>query len=134
MRNREWFKSDYLLINTILFILLSSVFIYSLAFSSSGAYLLKSDCSNFPELCISKGMSRAFSQILLGNLDKAKQLNLYSLQVFNFLAVQWIFRPFFSVIYHKHLSRKLIISDIILSSMLFLYCFFPFFKKIYELI
>jgi hypothetical protein len=128
------FQSDYLLINTVFFIFLSLIFIYSLVFSNSGVYPIKSACSQFPELCISKGLSRAFSQILSGNFEKAMSLNPYSIRIFIFFGLQLLLRLFFSILYLKFLLKRIIMIDIFISVLLFIYEFTPFFVKLYYLL
>lgn len=124
------FQSDYLIINILFFILLSLLFIYSFAFSSSGAYPIKSNCIQFPDLCISKGLSRAFSQILSGNFEKATQLNPYSLHIFLFFALQFLFRIVFFILYYLFPQKRIIKIDIILSFLLFAYTFSSFIIKL----
>lgn len=127
---KKLLQSDYLIINTLFFILLSLLFIYSFAFSNSGAYPIKSNCIQFPELCISKGLSRAFSQILSGNFEKAIQLNPYSLHIFLFFALQFLFRTVFFIFFYKFPTKRIIKVDISLSFLLFIYAFAPFFVKL----
>ncbi len=127
---KKLLQSDYLIINTLLFMLLSLLFIYSFAFSNSGAYPIKSNCIHFPELCISKGLSRAFSQILAGNFEKAIQLNPYSINIFIFFALQFLFRIIFYIFYYKFSTKTIIKIDITLSVLLFIYAFAPFFAKL----
>ncbi len=128
------YRSDYLLINTVFFMFLSLIFIYSLVFSNSGLYPIKSACIQFPELCISKGLSRAFSQILTGNFEKAVSLNPYSLRIFIFFGLQLWLRLFFSILYLKFSLKRIIITDVFISLLIFIYVFAPFFVKLYHVL
>ena len=122
----------YLQINLIFFVFISLIFVYSVVFAATGIYPLKSACKDFPELCISKGLSRAFSQILSGNYEKALQLNIYSLKVFTFFVLQWLFRLIFGFFYFKFQQKQIIQIDIFISLLIFIYAFAPFFAKIYN--
>ncbi len=127
-------SSEYLLINIIFALLFLSIFIYSLIFASSGAYPVKSVCDDIDTpICISKGLSRAFSQIMLGNIEEAKSLNKHSLLIFLFFLIQIISRVTLSVFYTISIKKRMVINlDIAFSSLLFIYCFKGFLIKLVE--
>ena len=121
-------NSEYLLINIIFAVLILFIFFYSLIFAGSGAYPIKSSCVDINNpVCISKGLSRAFSQIMLGDFEKAKKLNPYRLLVFIFLFTQIIIRIILSVFYGIFGKKMIIRIDIVLSFLLFIYYVKSFF-------
>jgi len=128
-------NSEYLLINTIFAVLIFLIFIYSLVFATGDVYPIKSSCSdiNIP-FCISRGLSRAFSQIMLGELENARKLNKYSLLVFLFFVSQIILRISLSVLYLAFQKKMIIRIDIVLSMLLFIYCFKSFLQILFETI
>ena len=120
-------KNTYILINLIFFLIISLIFIYSFVFAQSGSYPISSECENFSGFCVSKGLSRAFSQIITGNTQRALQLNPYSFRIFYFFALQLIFRLAVSVFYLKYKKIFIIKIDVFISILLFVYAFAPFF-------
>jgi hypothetical protein len=73
----------------------------------------------------SHGLSRSFSEIIRGNLSSAREYNENSILIFLFFLVQLILRALaIFILIHNFLKIKsLLISDIIISVFLFLYCF-----------
>ncbi len=121
-------KSEYLIINLIFTVLISLIFIYSLLFAERGAYPVKSSCIDINNpICISKGLSRAFSQIIWCNFEKAKKLNPHSLLIFLFLFTQIIFRVVLSFLYVVFEKILIIRIDKFISLFLFIFCFKSFF-------
>ena len=130
---------SYLIVNLVLAGLIGLIFIYS------GIYSATED--NYPipsffegitgEVPPSAGMSRAFSEIVRGNLDAASAYNPDSLLIFAFFLVQGIQRLTVSFLLvkgkrasGKPVARKqltsmkyLLPADVLASLILFLYCF-----------
>ncbi len=126
-------NSEYLIINVIFAVVILLIFIYSLIFATSGVYPIQSSCIDLNNpFCISRGLSRAFSQILLGNFEKARELNSHSLLVFLFLFTQIILRVILSVVYSIYKNKLIIRIDILLSLVLFIYCFNNFLQTFFE--
>jgi len=126
---------EYIIINTIFVVIIVLILIYSLIFAKNGNYPIKSSCVDInDQICISKGLSRAFSQIMLGNFEKAKGLNQYSLLIFSFLFIQIIFRIILSVFYVISQKKVIITIDIIFSVLFFIYCLRSFLSKLLETI
>ena len=73
----------------------------------------------------SSGMSRAFSEIMRGNLDAARNYNADSLLIFAFFQIQLIQRILVTILLYKQIphDRYLFPADLTLSLLLFLYCF-----------
>jgi len=72
----------------------------------------------------STGMSRAFSAIVRLQFERATRLNPHSPEVFAFFFVQLWLRVLFFVLNGRGVRQKLlIITDVSVSVLLFLYCF-----------
>ena len=117
----------YYIINLMLAGIIMMVFIYS------GLFSAKKDNHPVPsfyegitgEPSPSSGMSRAFSEIIRGNLDTASRYNPDSLLIFSFFGIQLLQRLFISLLLVKNISRipYLMTVDGATSLGLFLYCF-----------
>ena len=100
------------------------VFIYSYIFTpDKNNYPIHSLCVLQP--CASTGLSRAFSEIVRLNIDKALVYNANSLKIFSFFLIQLFLRVAVSVIYINKLISKsyLIITDSVISILLFIILF-----------
>jgi hypothetical protein len=103
------------------------VFIYS------GLFSAKEDNHPVPsfyqkitgEPAPSTGLSRAFSEIVRGNLVSASAYNKDSLLIFSFFLIQLIQRILVTFILFKQIPRThyLLSADVIISILLFLFCF-----------
>jgi len=119
------FQFSYSKINFIFAGIILCIFIYSGIFSAekanhpipSGYTLLTGEATK------SSGLSRAFSAIMKLELDKALKYNEESLKVFSFFIVQFFLRFLFTLIYARWQNRGVITADIVLSILLFIYCF-----------
>ena len=122
------FREPYIQINCILLILLLSIFAYSFFYPllAEQEMTVSSSCEEMPErYCKSRGLSRAFAQIMHGNIEKARTLNKYAVSVFSFFALQCFARIVFSLLYQKLQSNKLAFVDSVFSGIYFVYTFFP---------
>lgn len=103
------------------------VFIYSGFFSADkNNHPVPSIYENFTgKPAPSSGLSRAFSEIVRGNLEKARDYNIDSLLIFSFFLIQFIQRIFVMLLLYKQIPpyKYLISADLVLSLLLFLYCF-----------
>jgi hypothetical protein len=116
------FNHLYLKINAILTILIGLVFLYSFIFPFLGFFQVHA----IPDSNLSStGLSRAFAEIVRFNFDKAMALNPFSLHVFGFFVFQFFLRIIFSYLFTNFFlfRNKLMILDIILSVLLFLWGF-----------
>ena len=117
----------YLIINIVLAGMIGFVFIYSGLFSAEkGNHPLPSFFEKITQQpSPSSGMSRAFSEIVRGNLDSAREYNPDSPLIFAFFLIQGLQRitvsslPLKSRINKKHLM----IADVFITLILFFYCF-----------
>jgi hypothetical protein len=127
LKRQRRINRPYHIINGTLAGIISMVFIYS------GLFSAKRDNHPIPsfyeritgEPSPSSGMSRAFSEIIRGNLDTAKRYNPDSLLLFSFFGIQLLQRLCISLLLVKNIPRTpyLMTADLITSLGLFLYCF-----------
>jgi hypothetical protein len=129
-------SEPYLLINLIFTGVILLIFMYSGFFSP--------DKDNYPVVCIhekltgepcaSCGLSHSLSLILRGRISEAYHWNSYGLRVFIFFAAQLLMRIMFSIFYLRYpdTSKQLIIYDITSSIIIFLICFLPFIRWIFN--
>jgi len=117
--------NSYKTINRIFIFLSVGVFVYSFLFPFL-PLTISSSCNELPQIyCKSRGLSRAFSEIMRLNFSLALEHNIYSLNVFSFFLYVFFSRIFINL--YINLGRKtlFIISDVSLSSFIFLYLFLP---------
>ena len=128
---------SYLIVNIILAGLIIAIFIYSGLFSAPEAdHPVPSFYEGITgETSPSAGMSRAFSELVRGRLDSARAYNRDSPLIFAFFLIQLLQRAVIILLQLRmsiH-AKVLIISDIILSLVIFLYCFKGQIVKMIEL-
>ena len=103
------------------------VFIYSGLFSAKeGNHPVPSFYEKITgETAPSSGLSRAFSEIVRGNLDAAKGYNRDSLPIFSFFLIQFMQRILVTLLLYKQIPRTqyLLVTDLAISILLFLFCF-----------
>jgi hypothetical protein len=127
LRRQRTLNRPYYIVNLSLAGILMMVFIYS------GFFSAKKDNHPVPsfyekitgEPAPSSGLSRAFSEIVRGNLDAARDYNRDSLLIFSFFLIQFMQRIFVTILLYKQILRiqYLITSDLAISFLLFLFCF-----------
>ena len=122
MRN-VWCE-PYIICNLIFAVVLTAVLAYFGIFSSDADYPVHALA---PGTLASTGLQRALSELMRGNLDAALQFNRYSVGIFAFFVVQLVMRLAFSAIYIfcADKRRQLILTDAIISTLLFLCAFVP---------
>lgn len=120
-------NKPYILINSAFAGIIIAIMIYSGIFSTKGnEHPVKCIHQQITgEKCQTCGISRGFSEVIRFHFKEAQNYNKNSLPVFIFFASQLILRIFLSIFYIKFLSagKKIIISDAIVSVVLFLICF-----------
>ncbi len=124
-------NKPYHIVNLSLSCFFLLIFIYSAVFSA--------EKNNHPLPSIqeimtgepgrSSGLSRAFSEIIRGEADSAAQYNPYALRIFVFFLIQLAMRPTASILLIRNVlsERSLAWADGILSLLLLVICFRPFF-------
>ncbi|HEC43378.1 MAG TPA: DUF2752 domain-containing protein [Bacteroides sp.] len=120
-------KKPYLIINIILAGMIGLVLIYSGLFSADKdnhpvpSYFEKITGQPSP----SSGMSRAFSEIIRGNFETARNYNDDSLLIFAFFLIQGMQRISVSILLVKSGIKKkhLLFADVFLTVVSFILCF-----------
>jgi hypothetical protein len=117
--------TPYKIVNSIFIFILFGVLFYSYCFPYL-TFRINSSCEGLPlAICKSRGLSRAFSEIIRFDFFKAKQHNIYSIRIFMFILYQLISRILINVFMTRLNINKTIIIDILISLTLFLFCFLP---------
>ena len=126
----------YRTINLLLLAVIIGVFVYSLLFSP-GQHPIPSFFTDISGInSPSKGLSAAFSEMVIGNYADAQCHNPYVLQIFSFFVLQLMLRIFFLLLIRLKAKaiRSIIWVDIGVSLMLFLWCFAPFIRFTFSLL
>jgi hypothetical protein len=120
-------RKPYLIVNFILAGLAGLIFLYS------GIFSAEKDNHPLPsfyeevtgQASPSSGLSRAFSEIIRGELDSARGYNPFSLLIFAFFLIQFFQRIMVSVLLYRGRIRTgpLLLADVIISVGMLLYCF-----------
>ncbi|MCK4663993.1 MAG: DUF2752 domain-containing protein [Bacteroidales bacterium] len=132
MKSSRFINEPYHIINVIFAGIIILIFIYSGIFSAEkNNHPVKSACIKITgKPCISTGLSRSFSEIVRFRFESAKKYNQYGLLIFFFFLSQLFLRFFSSfILIRKTISLKtLILTDSIVSVILYIICFFNFLK------
>lgn len=115
---------SYKKINVILIFIIMFIFFYCffLPYLNFG---LSSSCEGLPlAYCKSRGLTRAFSQILRFHFQKAIAYNPFSIKIFCFFFFQLIARFLVNRIISFSLFRKILIFDVSISVISFLFSFY----------
>lgn len=115
---------SYKKINVILAFLIMFVFFYCffLPYLNFG---LQSSCEGLPlAYCKSRGLTRAFSQILRFHFQEAIAYNPFSIKIFCFFCFQLIARFLVNWIISFSIFKKVLIFDVSISAISFLFCFY----------
>ncbi len=115
---------SYKKINVILAFIIMFVFFYCffLPYLNFG---LRSSCEGLPlAYCKSRGLTRAFSQILRFHFQEAIAYNPFSIKIFAFFFLQLIARFFVNWIISSSIFKKILILDVSISVTSFLFCFY----------
>jgi len=131
----NWIKfqrSNYFFLNFIIWGIALMILSYSLFFNPEKQnYPVHSLCDKYkvPEKkCISKGLSRSFSYIIRFEFDKAKKMNKLAIPLFIFFLAQFTGR---SLLFFAKENKKIILADVIISSLMFLWAFYPFIVNLF---
>ncbi|WP_422854089.1 DUF2752 domain-containing protein [Flavobacterium ginsengisoli] len=115
---------SYKKINVILAFLIMFVFFYCffLPYLNFG---LQSSCEGLPlAYCKSRGLTRAFSQILRFHFQEAIAYNPFSIKIFCFFFFQLTARFLINWIISFSIFKKVLIFDVSISAISFLFCFY----------
>lgn len=118
-------RNSYKKINRIFIFLSVGVFLYSFLLPFL-PLTISSSCDDLPHAyCKSRGLSRAFSELVRLNYSSALEYNIYSLNIFAFFLYVFFSRITINIFFTLCKKSLFIITDIFLSSFLFLYLFLP---------
>lgn len=115
---------SYKKINIILIVIIMFVFFYCffLPYLNFG---LRSSCEGLPLVyCKSRGLTRAFSQILRFHFQEAIAYNPFSIKIFSFFLLQLIARVFVNCIVSFSNLKLVLNFDVSISIATFLFCFY----------
>lgn len=128
------YKLDsYKKINMILAIIIMFVFFYCffLPYLNFG---LRSSCEGLPlAYCKSRGLTRAFSQILRFHFKEAIIYNPFSIKIFGFFLFQFFTRFFINWIISFSLFKSILFFDVSFSVISFLFCFYNLILPLLEI-
>ena len=121
-------RKSYIILNIVFIAVLTGVFIYSYFINSLGDHITCVHQKYLGIDCPSCGMTRSFSALLHLDPKTAMEWNKFGFQIFLFFAIQLVLRVLFlTVTYYKKVwLRVMCKTDWIVSSLLFLICFYPF--------
>lgn len=115
---------SYKKINIILIIIIMFVFFYCFFLPYLG-FGLNSACRGLPLMyCKSRGLTRAFSQILHLNFNHALACNVYSIKIFSFFFLQLIARFLINWKISDSNLKRIFNLDVAVSVIYFLFCFY----------
>jgi hypothetical protein len=131
---RNVVKTDadpYRTVNFILLVFILCLFAYSAIYSPEGGHYPISSNQHFfgNGTTLSTGLSRGFSSIMRGQFKQAEKYNPHSLRIFGFFFLQGLLRLFFifqSYLATSYVKRRVILTDGVISSLMFLILFSPF--------
>jgi hypothetical protein len=121
-------KDAYIKVNSMLLMMIIGVLVYSYLFPylASKSLVIPSFCQGLPEkYCKSRGLSRAFAEIVRLRLNEARAINIYALPIFVFFVAQLVLRVVFSAFYIRTGNRSIVYVDGLCSAMYFLIVFVP---------
>ncbi len=123
-RKTSYEIDSYKKINMIFIVIIMFIFFYSfmLPYLSFG---FRSSCEGMPlSYCKSRGLTRAFSQILRFNFSQAIVLNPYSIKVLLFFLIQLIARFGINKIVRLSNFKKVVTVDMCCSGLFFIFSFY----------
>lgn len=122
--NPSYEIDSYKKINVIFILLITFIFFYcfSVPYFSIG---ISSSCKGMPLIyCKSRGLTRAFSQILRFNFKEAIAFNRYILKIFLFFLIQLFLRIFINIKVNLQYFKTILFLDIFGSILFFLFSFY----------
>lgn len=114
----------YKKINIIFSLIILLIFLYCYLFPFL-PFTINSSCEGLPQVyCKSRGLTRAFGEILSLNFEKALQYNSSSIQVFSFFLFQLFTRIAINIIIDLRNYNKIIYLDSAFSVVFFIFSFY----------
>lgn len=122
--NLSYEIDSYKKINVIFIVLITFIFFYCFL-ASYFSIGITSSCEGMPLIyCKSRGLTRAFSQILRFNFQEAIAFNPYCLKIFLFFLIQLFLRIFINIKVNLQRFKTILFLDIFGSILFFLFCFY----------
>lgn len=104
--------TPYKIINLVFIFIISGVFFYAYLYPFL-TIKINSSCEGLPYIyCKSRGLSRAFAEIVRFNFKIALTYNTYSIRIFLFFLLQLIVRIVINLLPHKFNYTKILYFDI----------------------
>lgn len=117
--------TNYRIINWIFFLLMLCLFgyIFLLTTTTSTTLSIRSACEGLPEaLCKSRGLTRDFMALVRG---KKELINPYSYSIFLFFVYVGVSRGILLLLPARLYNKKILVVDIVILGIFFLYAFLP---------
>lgn len=115
---------SYKKINMIFIVIIMFIFFYCFITPFLG-FGFRSSCEGMPlSYCKSRGLTRAFAQILRFNFSEAIAYNPYSIKIFLFFLIQLVTRFFISKIVRLSNLKRVLTCDILVSAVFFVFSFY----------
>ena len=116
--------SSYKRINIIFTLIIIFIFFYSFYLPYLSLSIVSS-CEGMPLIyCKSRGLTRAFSEIVRFNFAEALHYNSYSIRLFSFFLIQLFLRIGINPMLSSNNYKKTVYLDIIFSALFFLFSFY----------
>lgn len=121
-------RKNYLILNVVFIALILGIFLYCSFLHSFEEHIT---CIHHKYLgidCPSCGLTRSFSALLHHDFQSALEWNKFGYRIFLFFIIQLGLRSLFLIsVFFQTIQMKIVMkADWIISSVLFLVCFFPF--------
>jgi hypothetical protein len=134
LKEKNDVKRAYRVLNLVLALVLSGVFVYAALFPPEGGHPIPSGSQVFFNTTSpTTGLSRSFSALIRFDYATAVTYNPLGPRIFNFFLFQLCIRIFLLLLLprYSHSLRILYIPDIILSTLLFFVVFWPLIYTLY---
>jgi len=123
-RKSSYEIDSYKKINIIFIAIIMFIFFYCLLVPLLN-FGLPSSCEGMPlSYCKSRGLTRAFSQILKFNFSAALAYNPYSIKIFLFFLVELIMRLLINYKLKLNNIKLIVRLDVVCSALLFIFSFY----------
>lgn len=122
--NSSYEVDSYKKINVIFILIIMFIFFYCFL-TTYFSFSITSSCEGMPLIyCKSRGLTRAFSQILKFNFQEAIDFNPYSLKIFLFFLIQLLSRVVINIKVNLQNLKSIVFWDIFGSTIFFLLSFY----------
>lgn len=121
-------RKGYIILNSVFIIIIAGIFSYSFFVNALDTHTVCVHKKYLDIDCPSCGLTRSFSAILHQHSDAAFEWNKYGWQIFLFFSIQLVMRILFLLftVLPGRMIRLIAKIDGVISSVLFVICFYPF--------